>query len=702
MSNNLAQHFICWTILIILTYFGTMALLTHYNKTWLMLFIVTDISIFFFYVTYIRFKTLEKNRILTNELQYTEQFYREQFANNSAIMLLVDPTKGTIIDANITATVFYGYPKQKLLTLNINQIIHKKQENTTKQTKNKWEEQQHILANGSIRDVEVASSCIQFKDHTTHHLIVYDITEHRQALEALNNTRDLLALFMKHSPFYAFIKEVTPTESRVILASDNFKQMLGKQHENIQGKTMADLYPPELAAKIAVDDRTVIASGNVMRLKEDFNDRNYDTIKFPIMRKGKTLVAGYIIDITEHKLAEAEKEKLIVQNRRLHKSESLGRMAGSIAHHFNNQLLAITMNLEMAKNTLQTNEEAIRNINTAIKATNKATEISNLMLTYVGQTVTKREPLELSDVCRRSLPILMAGIHQNAVWETQLTTTNPIISACETQIQQVITNLVTNASESLNNNNGNIRLAVKTILPINIQSTHHYPVDWQPKNNAYACVEVKDTGCGIPEKDIEKIFDPFYSTKFVGRGMGLAVVQGIVSAHQGGITVDSTQGKGTTIRVFLPISSDIIPQKPNPSSKTPETTINNKRKYTGTILVVDDEPAIRDAISERLKQCGFTVFTANDGIHAIEIFQQNQNKVNCVISDLSMPRMNGWATLTALRKLQSDIPVILLSGYSEADVMKENHAELPQAFFSKPFQFEEMIKTIIRVIKIDQ
>ncbi len=293
---------------------GSRSFAMDYSKVWLMLFGGMSVSLLlsglFFYLLNTRFKALKRGRELTDELRESKQSYHNQFASNSVAMLLVDPINGAIIDANATAIGFYGYPQERLLAMRIHQIATQPEHEiilamaTVTQGQSKRFEHKHILADGSIRDVEVSSSRIKFGVHMVLHLLIHDVTERNRAVEALNETRELLSLFMRHSPFYAFIKEVTPTESRVLLASENFHQMIGPLGVKIQGKTMSDLYPPELAAKIAADDRTVIASGEVIRLKEDFNGRNYDTIKFPIVRGAKTLVAGYMIDITERKRAE--------------------------------------------------------------------------------------------------------------------------------------------------------------------------------------------------------------------------------------------------------------------------------------------------------------------------------------------------------------------------------------------------------------
>ena len=546
---------------------------------------------------------------------------------------------------------------------------------------------------GSSRTVIAQAASLSGNFAANHLVSLYDITERKRMEEALSENRELFSLFMRHSPIYAFIKEVTPTESRVIQASDNFQQMVGLSRLDMLGKTMSELFPPEVAAKMTADDWAVVAKGEVLNVDEDFNGRNYTTSKYPIVQRGKTLLAGYTIDITESKRAEEAKEKLEFQNRQLHKSESLGRMAGAIAHHFNNQLHVVLMNLQMAMQTLPQNAEPVENLIEAMKSARKAADVSTLMLTYLGQTAAKHEPLYLCDACQRHLPMLRTVMPQSVVLETDLPSPSPVVNANANQIQQILTNLITNAWEAMGETRGVIRLTVKTVPSSEIPTVNRFPIDCQVQDQPYACLEVADTGCGIADKDIEKVFDPFFSTKFAGRGLGLSVVLGIVRAHDGCVTVESRPGKGSVFRVFLPLSSEAISQKSAIVAQGPNAAGG------GTVLVVDDEPPLRKAVLLALKRSGFTVLEAKDGVEGVEVFQQHRDEIGCVLCDMTMPGMNGWETLTALRKLVPDIPVILASGYSREQVMAGDHPELPQAFLSKPYELANLKDTIVRFMR---
>ena len=412
---------------------------------------------------------------------------------------------------------------------------------------------------------------------------------------------------------------------------------------------------------------------------------------------------GLIRDITQRKRAEEEKAKLEALNRQLQKTESLGRMAGAIAHHFNNQLQAVMGNLEMAMDDLPLGDNPIDSLVSAMQAARKAAEVSALMLTYLGQTPGKHEPIDLSEACRRSLPMLRAAMPKGQVLEAELPSPGPAISAISDQIQQVLTNLATNAWEAVKTDSSTIHLNVRTVYAEAIAASPRFPVDWQPRDPVYACLEVADAGCGITEKDLDKIFDPFFSTKFTGRGLGLPIVLGIVRTHHGAVTVESEPGRGSVFRVFLPLSTKDLSCRPDQPAmpQTPErggTEMFSRIEGGGTVLLVEDEEQVRKLAAVMLKRLGYSVLEAVDGVEAMEIFRQHPDEIRCVLCDLTMPRMDGWSTLAALRNLSPGIAVILSSGYDKEQVLSGNHPEWPQAFLGKPYQLKELEDAICRAL----
>ena len=340
-----------------------------------------------------------------------------------------------------------------------------------------------------------------------------------------------------------------------------------------------------------------------------------------------------LTDITSDKQAE-ERKKLEAQNRLLQKSESLSRMAGAIAHTFNNQLQAAMMNLEVAMKELPQNAGLAEPLANAMKAVRKTADASGLMLTYVGQTAGKRVPVDLSKVCQRSVTLVRAGmLPKSVILEADLPAPGPTIKADANQIQQALTNLLANAWEACGGRGGAIHLRVREVAAAEIPAPHRFPVDSQLQAERYACVELADTGCGIAEEDIEKVFDPFFSTKFTGRGIGLAVVVGILRGHGGAATVESKLGVGTVFRVFLPIATEAA--LPQAISVAPLP----KASRSGTVLVVDDEPMVCRTAASELRREGFAVLTARDGLEAVEVFRAQQQEIRLVLCDFPMPRL---------------------------------------------------------------
>ncbi len=398
-------------------------------------------------------------------------------------------------------------------------------------------------------------------------------------------------------------------------------------------------------------------------------------------------------DITERKRSEEEYKKLEFQNRQLQKAESLSRMAGAIAHNFNNKLQVVMMSLEMALEHQDSPENWKEDLNTAIAEAQKAAEVSTQMLTYLGHHQGSIAPMNLSEACMRSLGLLQISIPENISLELDLPVQGPIVQVNHGDIQQILTILLTNAWEAIGEKDGAIRISARTATAANIPATKRFPVDWKPWAEAYACLEVADDGCGIPDQEFDMLFDPFYSTKLTGRGMGLPMLLGIVKSHNGAITVESKRALGSTFRIFLPEVSEVAKEKAKPAP----TTV--RRYRLPTILLVDDDPLILKSATSALSHLGFKVHAVSDGSEAIKLYRQHFQKIRLVLCDLTMPHMNGWELLTALRKISPDLPVILTSGYSEEQAMEGDHPDLPQAFLRKPYLFRQLRDTIDAVLQ---
>ena len=638
--------------------------------------------------------------------------------------------KGLIIEANLTAATLLGTQRSTLMKQPLSQFILKEDQNIYYLYRTQILDAHSMDSIGALRPSSVqapqagiSQACElrmlkkdgsafwahlvgiaeQAEGSSVCRIVMSDITERKQTEDALRESEAMFRLLFNSGrdsiAVHILGKDSQPTN--FIQVNDVACERLGYTREEMLKLLPQDIDSPEFAGQMPAIIEKLLKNKQVLFETEHISKNGnripveVSTVLFQMADSQATMSVAR--DITARKQVEAEKAALEALNRQLQKSESLARMAGAIAHYFNNQLCVVIGNLEMAIDEQLKGAHFSKSLISAMQAAEKSAEMSNLMLTYLGQSLEKCESLDLSDVCFRSLPLLHAAMPGNVVMEKDLPLPGPIIIANTGEMQQVLTNLITNAWEALGNNKGTISLNVKKVPAANIPATQRFPRGWQPQDNAYACLEVTDEGCGIVDKDMEELFDPFFSSKFTGRGMGLPVVLGIVKAHNGVITVESNLKGGSTFSVFFPLSKEALLQ-PQKAVSNDDSLINAvspiKLEEGGTVLLVEDEEMLRIMTSDMLKSLGFSVLEAKDGVEAVELFRNHQDEIKFVLSDLTMPGMNGWETLTALRELASDIPVILASGYDKAHVMAGDHPELPQAFLGKPYMLKGLSDAI--------
>ncbi len=639
-------------------------------------------------------------------LRESEERYRIILEQAGDAIFLHDTT-GRILDINQKTCQCLGYSREELLSKFIGDIDPEAIQAKKNTAWGKILAGEQVTFESHLRrkdgraiPVEVTLGSVRLPAGPVIIGIARDITERKRIAEALQQEQILMLTLMDNLPDHIYFKD---TASRFLRVNPALATLFGVRNPaDVVGKSDADFFSAEHAQEALIVEQTIMRTGQPMlgiEEKETWPDGHESWVlssKLPLRNPAGNIIGtcGISSNISARKHAEAEKVKLETQNRQLQKSESLGRMAGAIAHHFNNQLMAVMGNLELVMQDLPQGAEPFATLSAAMQAARQAAEVSRLMLIYIGQTPAAHALLDLSETCRQNLPVLRAGMPENVVLETDLPSPGPAINANANQLNQILANLLTNTWEAIGAGGGVIHLAVTTVSAADMPVAYQFPVDWQPQEQAYACIAVADTGGGIAHPDMEKIVDPFFSTKFTGRGLGLSVVMGIVRAHEGCLTVASEAGQGSTFRVFLPLSI----QAPA-GTQSPATELEaGGPLVAGTILVVEDDEALRKLTTRMLTRLGIAVVVAQDGVEALELFRQRQADIQCVLCDLTMPRMDGWATLTALRAIRPGLPVILASGYDEEQVMAGDHPERPQAFLGKPYEMQSLRDAIAKAL----
>ena len=521
----------------------------------------------------------------------------------------------------------------------------------------------------------------------------YEVRRERQkALEALKDSETRYrSLFDTMHEGFALHEIVCnadgkPCDCRFLDVNPAYESLLGISRSAIIGKKALDIFP-------GMDKRTierygeVALGGEVVRAEESSEDgeRFFDVLAFS-PRKG--LFATLVTDVTERKRAEGERQKLQEQIQHTQRLESLGVFAGGIAHDFNNLLMGILGNASLAIAEIDA-ESPLREPVAAIEVSaRRAAELTRQLLAYSGKGSFVVRQLNISQVVREMVPLLKSVIPKSASLDVNLAGGIPTVLADISQIRQVVMNLVANASDALENSGGVVTVATGA-RECDKEYLSEIFLGEEPREGTYAFIEVSDTGKGMDKGTVKRMFDPFFTTKFTGRGLGLAAVLGIIRSHKGALKVYSEPGKGSALKVLLPAAD--MGAVGRSSAGQPQ----RKWEGEGTVLVVDDEEAVRNIAKTMLQRAGFDVVLAGDGEEAVEIFREKHSEIMAVLLDLTMPRMGGERTCERLIEIDPAALVILSSGFSEQNALESFGKRTDLPFIQKPYSFTELRDKIL-------
>ncbi len=553
--------------------------------------------------------------------------------------------------------------------------------------------------NGSELPIEFVSSPVR-KDNTLALIIVMrDISDRKAAERALTDSRTNLEMLVarrtREVRDLATIIEVNVNfvgiadiQGHVLYINPAGRKLVGLTPDApLSTLSLSDFHDNETCKRLAAEVIPKTLEQGIYEDEFDFIDRNGNVIptactimSLPDEQGQADRTAVVARDLRD----EIALQRQIEHGQRL---ESLGVLAGGIAHDFNNILTAILGNAALAELKVDQPVKTAKYLRNIVKSSERAAALCKQMLAYSGKGKFVVKPLNLSEMVDDITKLLKVSIVKNVTININLDPQLPAVDVDEAQIQQVIMNLVINASDAIGDHDGTITVETG-VMNTDDSSWQTSFVQDDLSQGRYVYLEVSDNGCGMDEKTLQHIFDPFFTTKFTGRGLGLSAVLGIIRGHQGTLKVDSKPGKGTCFRMLLPISHQKV--------TSDEMTQENEKNWhsSGTILIIDDEDAILEIASIMIEDMGFKAVTAVDGIEGVKAYRQYQDEITAVLLDMTMPKMDGQECFQELHKINNEIIVILSSGYNEQDAISHFTNKGLAGFIQKPYRSEALEQVI--------
>ncbi len=534
----------------------------------------------------------------------------------------------------------------------------------------------HLLEDGGMRLVVIAR----------------DVTERIEAEQRLRHSEERFRVLAETT--HEMVTELD-SRGRALYVSPNSKEVIGYTPEEMVGKVLfefldEDDYERGVAGFVDLSKSLGVVKAETYRVRHrdgslrwiEGGGVNYQTAD------GEMRLVTVSRDVTKERAARAERLHLEQRMQQAQKLESLGVLAGGIAHDFNNLLTPILGEASLALMDLPDDSPLRERMERIVGATQRTAELTRQMLAYAGTESIHTEPLDLTRILREMSKLIESAATRKAVLEYDLTHDLPLIEADAAQLSQVAMNLVSNASDALGEGTGRITVRTGSLEADRALLSQAFPDDDLPEGT-YVYLEVSDTGRGMDPSTRARVFDPFFSTKFTGRGLGLAAVLGIVQTHRAAIEIDSAPGLGTRVRI-------LFPQCENPALReVPFAAEEDRWLGTGSVLVVDDDEGVRALAADTLERAGFRVLSVSDGASAVEVFRANADSIRAVLLDRTMPGMGGEETFERIAQIRPEVAIVLVSGYSQDRASKSFNARRLAGFLHKPF----LPSTLVRVIR---
>ncbi len=558
-----------------------------------------------------------------------------------------------------------------------------------------------IVVNGNVKWIHISSIPeIQQFGTTLWHGLVQDITSAKHAEQALlesENKYRLAVMSLKEAQSISHMGNWKwNLNSGEIEWSDEMYHIFGIDKDTFAGRlsdVMSNVIHPDdrsnisydnissIALKEPIEYRIILPDGSVRNILALAGKVQEDELGEPLF------ITGIAQDITERKKAEE-----VLRN--VQRLEGIGTLAGGIAHDFNNLLTSIIGNISIVKGRTSAGDPSVKNLDRALNAMDRAALLTKQLLAYSGKGKIQLAAVDLVNIVTEHVNLFEASFAKNVTIVSRMPATPVPVFGDPAQIEQIIMNLIINAAESLGERNGTVEIEA-SVRSLNEEELieYHLGNSGNLKGGVYSVFRVTDTGSGMSVETMQRIFDPFFTTKFVGRGLGLSAVLGIIRGHHGGIRVQSSVGIGTTFDVVLPYHSG-----ERPMSKEQEQR-SVSPDHIPSVLFIDDEDYIVDLANDIFHQYKYPIISTTDPVSGIAIYQQQWRSIDIVILDYSMPKMNGKEVLLELRKINPGVVVIMCSGYSEEELIHLLGSIRPSAIIPKPHTGLALVHSVDKLVE---
>ncbi len=507
----------------------------------------------------------------------------------------------------------------------------------------------------------------------------------------LKESQETLRLIYQSTQDPLMLLKVAPGGALKVVSCNNaWVTMMGRTGESLAGRPVEELIPPPVEPVLEALQRA-LRDGKECRLERRAmlpdGERVFDSLIVPI-QDGPGGLAHVLIasrDITDR----SRIEEALRQSQKL---ESLGVLAGGIAHDFNNLLTSVLGNANLGSLVLPVESPGRIYLAQIEEASLRAADLTRQLLAYAGKGNFVVAEVDLNRAVAEMTKLLSVSISKKAALRYDFSEVGPKLMADPSQVQQLIMNLVTNASEAIGEETSGL-ITIRTGLQFLEEAYIETLAPAFPLTpGLYATLEVSDSGCGMSQETQARIFDPFYTTKFTGRGLGLSAMMGILRSHKGSLKLYSELGKGSTFKLFLPA---LAPSMDAPVRTQPEESWRGQ----GQVLVVDDEAAARAVARQMTESLGFKVLEATDGREAVEVFRSRHQDLALVFMDLTMPHMDGREAFAEMRRIDPKVPVILCSGYSETDAAQAFVGRGLAGFLQKPYRHSDLVSILRKALE---